>query len=633
MSTPPAHLLVRKFLTPTRHRAYAVSAALAVTLLLFFGTSLPLSHSGKLGSLSGTVQQDQTRLGVPRILPPLGPAGVTIAPLEKLSNRARLAVPFGTWVNLTSTSGNAPLPRSSYAMAFDPALGVTVLFGGITTTNNPLGDTWFFESGHWINQSGTLSVSPAARWAAGLVYDPDLSGLLLFGGRNSYSPGSLFGDTWEFNASGWTLLHPSASPGAQLGRLLTYNEADGYAFLVVQPSPSGPQSYWRFQQGTWENITGGVTGSLPSIGIFAAYDAQEDAVLYYGGFSGSACVGGDTYTYSDRSFQNLTSSEISSPRAVMGSAVMTYDPASGGVVLFSGYDGHCTLTNETWLFQGGSWVNLTYALGAPPPGRWDARFAYDPTLGGDLTFGGNEEPQSGFNNFQNDTWLYRDALQANATANPPVDLLSSPVRLIGSAAGGVPPYTFAWTFGDGGTSSLQSPHHSYATPGNYTVTLRVTDSTSATVSSSVAVTVVSLLVTTVNGTPLSGAAPLTVTFHALATGGASPYRFNWTFGDGSPNSSVPNPVHTFTAIGTYTASLTVQDSSGQTNDSYIGISVTGPSPATPGIPWTDWILTGVLTGAVLVALAVLITLRKGRGRTSSQAEPPSTAHPPPPPSR
>ena len=35
--------------------------------------------------------------------------------------------------------------------------------------------------------------------------------------------------------------------------------------------------------------------------------------------------------------------------------------------------------------------------------------------------------------------------------------------------------SWSWAFGDGGTSSLQSPSHTYATPGNYTARLEVTD--------------------------------------------------------------------------------------------------------------------------------------------------------------
>ncbi len=52
------------------------------------------------------------------------------------------------------------------------------------------------------------------------------------------------------------------------------------------------------------------------------------------------------------------------------------------------------------------------------------------------------------------------------------------IQFSGSAAGGTPPYTWEWDFGDGATSTLQNPTHAYTTPGLYTVTLEVADSAS-----------------------------------------------------------------------------------------------------------------------------------------------------------
>ncbi len=45
---------------------------------------------------------------------------------------------------------------------------------------------------------------------------------------------------------------------------------------------------------------------------------------------------------------------------------------------------------------------------------------------------------------------------------------------------GTGPFTFAWTFGDGGTSTAATPNHTYVVNGVFTVTLVVTDSTGAT---------------------------------------------------------------------------------------------------------------------------------------------------------
>jgi PKD repeat protein len=45
-----------------------------------------------------------------------------------------------------------------------------------------------------------------------------------------------------------------------------------------------------------------------------------------------------------------------------------------------------------------------------------------------------------------------------------------------NVTGGFPPYTYLWTFGDEESSELPDPVHTYANPGEYTVTLAVTDS-------------------------------------------------------------------------------------------------------------------------------------------------------------
>ncbi|MDX1995819.1 MAG: PKD domain-containing protein [bacterium] len=52
-----------------------------------------------------------------------------------------------------------------------------------------------------------------------------------------------------------------------------------------------------------------------------------------------------------------------------------------------------------------------------------------------------------------------------------------------TAAGGTPPYTFAWDFGDGQTGEGETTSHTYTQGGTFTVNLTVTDSTAATANS------------------------------------------------------------------------------------------------------------------------------------------------------
>lgn len=67
------------------------------------------------------------------------------------------------------------------------------------------------------------------------------------------------------------------------------------------------------------------------------------------------------------------------------------------------------------------------------------------------------------------------------------------IHFIGSATGGTTPYTWAWTFGDGGTSTVQNPDHTYTTAGNYTATLTVTDAANNTATDTAAVRVIAPL--------------------------------------------------------------------------------------------------------------------------------------------
>lgn len=66
--------------------------------------------------------------------------------------------------------------------------------------------------------------------------------------------------------------------------------------------------------------------------------------------------------------------------------------------------------------------------------------------------------------------LYPDA------HGPYFAVISEEIQFTGSVAGGAPPHTWSWNFGDMFTSDEQNPVHSYSASGEYTVTLTVTDS-------------------------------------------------------------------------------------------------------------------------------------------------------------
>jgi PKD repeat protein len=78
-----------------------------------------------------------------------------------------------------------------------------------------------------------------------------------------------------------------------------------------------------------------------------------------------------------------------------------------------------------------------------------------------------------------------------------------------------------------------------------------------------------------------GPTPLTVNFSSEGSLDEDPgdsIRFEWDFGDGSAKSIDPNPIHTYTTSGRYTAVLKVTDSSGQTGSTSTVITVGNTSP-------------------------------------------------------
>lgn len=147
------------------------------------------------------------------------------------------------------------------------------------------------------------------------------------------------------------------------------------------------------------------------------------------------------------------------------------------------------------------------------------------------------------------------------------------VSFTSDVSGGSGEYTFAWDFDDGGSSTLQNPTHTFASQGTFTVTLVVHDSKMNSQSASTVIEAMTLQVT-VSANPASGEAPLSVSFTSTVIGGSGGCTYQWTFDDGS-TSDLPNPSHVYANPGSYTAFLSVTDSSSSTASSNsIHITVT-----------------------------------------------------------
>jgi PKD repeat protein len=153
-----------------------------------------------------------------------------------------------------------------------------------------------------------------------------------------------------------------------------------------------------------------------------------------------------------------------------------------------------------------------------------------------------------------------DPLKANFTQNRTYGPAPLPVQFYDRSTG--TPANWSWDFGDGATSGLKNPLHTYSTAGNYTVTLLVSDGVSSDtyeVTDSIRADTPVAPVAALSANKTSWSSPAAVQFYDRSTG--YPTTWSWDFGDGA-TSTVKNPVHTYIATGNYTVTLTVTNDLG-----------------------------------------------------------------------
>jgi PKD repeat protein len=136
-----------------------------------------------------------------------------------------------------------------------------------------------------------------------------------------------------------------------------------------------------------------------------------------------------------------------------------------------------------------------------------------------------------------------------------------------------------WTFGDGDTSTASAPAHTYEEAGSFTVSLQISGPGGSDTLTRVDYIQVDdpAPVAGFVGAPISGVWPLSVSFDDLSTGLITSWE--WSFGDGQ-TTTTQDPVHEYTAPGTYDVQLTVLGPGG--TDSLVRtdyVEVLDPAPS------------------------------------------------------
>ncbi|WP_434939524.1 immune inhibitor A domain-containing protein [Shewanella sp. HL-SH8] len=145
--------------------------------------------------------------------------------------------------------------------------------------------------------------------------------------------------------------------------------------------------------------------------------------------------------------------------------------------------------------------------------------------------------------------------------------------------GGDGNYQYTWTFGDNlGSSSVVAPSYTYALSGDYVVKLMVTDGEGNKLEFAKTVRVVILPTAAFS----ASATNLVLSITNNSSNGFGGLTYVWQFGDGN-NSTATSPTHTYAQAGTYTITLVVTDTLGNTQTVTKAITVSSPVVITPPV--------------------------------------------------
>lgn len=182
---------------------------------------------------------------------------------------------------------------------------------------------------------------------------------------------------------------------------------------------------------------------------------------------------------------------------------------------------------------------------------------------------------------------------------------------------------FNWDFGDGSTSTQQSPEHTFSASNTYLVTLTSTGIGGCTAVSSQNVTVVvpPSISSNVSAFTVSAAQCLTGNSYQFTNGSVvtgSNISYSWNFNDGTTDASI-NPTHTFSAAGSYNVILTATSSAGTSVSNQNVVVYPQPVPsftiANTGAAYTFINTSTIASGAIASAVW---TSSDGNGFTGNQ---------------
>jgi PKD repeat protein len=142
--------------------------------------------------------------------------------------------------------------------------------------------------------------------------------------------------------------------------------------------------------------------------------------------------------------------------------------------------------------------------------------------------------------------------------------------------------TYAWSFGDGSVGTGPTPTHVYTATGTYSSRVTAADKYGNTATGVAVIAATVLPVLTLTATPLSGIAPLSVSFVATCS---TCIAYTWSFGDGAIQGTPgPNQSHIYQSVGTYNVLVEGTDQDGDVTNASVVVTATQQSGSECGKP-------------------------------------------------
>ena len=219
---------------------------------------------------------------------------------------------------------------------------------------------------------------PSARDDAAMAYDPADDSVLLFGGLVIGGEGlSALDDTWSWNGTRWTDLHPTTSPPGLSGALLGYDPATGTLVLTGgDTSTLGGQleetdATWSWDGSAWTPEAAGTLPAPDHPAALATDSASGQLILVT---AGAACQGLDTWEWGGSAWVQLH--PVASPPATL-EAGLVFDPRTSALDLFPAASG-CAGAEQTptanppvWSWNGSTWSTTTAQPDTVLTGSWE----------------------------------------------------------------------------------------------------------------------------------------------------------------------------------------------------------------------------------------------------------------------